>query len=169
MSFILRHKPDAIGLHLDEQGWASVDELIACAAKHGRELNHERIQEVVATNNKKRFALSENGTKIRASQGHSIQVDLGLEDRMPPQFLFHGTATRFLTAIEQQGLKPKGRQHVHLSSDYETAVSVGTRHGIPIVLQIKAKQMHADGAKFYLSENNVWLTDRVTPEYFRAT
>jgi putative RNA 2'-phosphotransferase len=166
LSYVLRHKPYEIGLPLDEQGWALVDELINAAMKHGTKLDYELIKEVVATNDKKRFALSEDGKKIRANQGHSIKVDLGLEATVPPQFLFHGTATRFMKAINQQGLKPSGRHHVHLSSDYKTALKVGIRHGIPVVLRIEAEQMLSDGAKFYVSENGVWLTDKVEPKYF---
>jgi len=166
MSYVLRHRPQAIGLHLDEQGWASVDELIKTAVSHGKPLTRTIIEEVVAKNNKKRFAFSADGTKIRASQGHSIPIDLGLTAVNPPHFLFHGTATKFMTSITQQGLKPRRRHHVHLSVDYETAVNVGSRHGTPIVLQVDAARMVADGFEFYLSENRVWLTDTVAPEYF---
>jgi len=166
LSYVLRHKPSEIGLYLDRHGWASVDELINAAMKHGTKLDHELIKEVVTTNDKKRFALSGDGKKIRANQGHSIKVDLGLEATAPPQFLFHGTATRFMKTINRQGLKPSGRHHIHLSTDYRTAVDVGMRHGIPVVLRIEAKKMYSDGAKFYLSENGVWLTDKVEPKYF---
>ncbi|MCP4701172.1 MAG: RNA 2'-phosphotransferase [Gammaproteobacteria bacterium] len=166
LSYVLRHKPHEIGLDLDGQGWASIDELINAAMKHGTKLDYELIKEVVATNDKKRFALSEDGKKIRANQGHSIKIELGLEAIVPPQFLFHGTATRFMKMIKQQGLKPCGRHHVHLSADYKTAIKVGMRHGIPVVLRIEAEQMYSDGAKFYVSENGVWLTDRVEPKYF---
>ena len=166
LSYVLRHKPYKIGLHLDEQGWASLDELIEAAIKHGTKLDPVQIKEVVVTNDKKRFALSEDGQKIRANQGHSIKVNLGLEVTMPPKFLFHGTATKFMKNINQQGLKPSGRHHVHLSSDYNTAVKVGERHGISVVLRIKAGQMFFDGEKLYVSENGVWLTDKVEPKYF---
>ena len=166
MSYVLRHRPQAIGLHLDEQGWAMVDELIETAVSHGKTLDRALINEVVAKNDKKRFAFSTDGTKIRASQGHSIPVDLGLTAVNPSPLLFHGTATKFMESIRQQGLEPRRRHHVHLSADYETAVKVGSRHGTAVVLQIDAAQMAADGFDFYLSENGVWLTDVVAPEYF---
>ncbi len=166
LSFVLRHKPEEINLHLDEQGWASVDELIDTARKHGKKLDQELIREVVATNDKKRFTLSKDGKKIRANQGHSINVDLGLKVTVPPQFLFHGTAERYLKSITQEGLKPSGRHHVHLSADYDTAIKVGMRHGRPVVLRIEAGLMNTDGAAFFLSENGVWLTDKVDPKYF---
>ena len=166
LSFVLRHNPQAIGLQLDEQGWASVDELIAAATERGTKLSREMIRDVVATNDKKRFALSEDGSRIRANQGHSVKVDLGLEPVTPPEFLFHGTATRFMTSIRTQGLKPSGRHHVHLSPDRETALKVGSRHGVPVILRVEAGRMHAEGAVFYRSENGVWLTDRVKPCFF---
>jgi len=166
LSYVLRHKPDAIGLRLDEEGWASVDELIARAGEGDQHLKRELIAEVVATNDKKRFSLSQDGSRIRANQGHSVKVDLGLAERTPPRFLYHGTATRFLKSIRPEGLKPSGRRHVHLSSDHDTAVVVGQRHGKPVVLKIEAARMCADGHKFYRSENGVWLTDSVPPGYF---
>ena len=168
LSLVLRHKPQTIGLELDDQGWASVDELIAAAGKQGTKLRSELIEEVVATNDKKRFALSEDGSRIRANQGHSVKVDLGLEPVAPPEFLYHGTATRFMASIRTQGLKPSGRHHVHLSPDRETAVKVGSRRGVPVVLRVEAGRMHAEGTVFYCSDNGVWLTDRVPPEFFEA-
>ena len=167
LSLVLRHRPQAVGLELDDQGWASVDELIAAAEKQGTKLSSELIEEVVATNDKKRFSLAEDGSRIRANQGHSIKVDLGLEPVPPPEFLYHGTATRFMTSIRAQGLKPSGRHHVHLSPDHETAVKVGSRHGVPVVLRVEAGRMHAEGTVFYCSANGVWLTDRVPPRHFR--
>jgi len=165
MSYVLRHQPQAIGLHLDEQGWADVDELIKTAVSHNKTIDRALIEKVVATNDKKRFALSPDGTKIRANQGHSIQVDLGLTAVNPPPHLFHGTAMKFMESITKQGLKPRRRHHVHLSADYETAIKVGSRHGTPVVLQIDTARMVADGVEFYLSANGVWLTDAVAPKY----
>lgn len=167
LSLVLRHKPGKIGLTLDSEGWAGIDELIRCANQHGKQLTKETIAHVVANNDKKRFALSEDGKRIRASQGHSINIDLGLEELTPPRFLYHGTATRFLESIQAQGLKSSGRQHVHLSGDRETAVKVGQRHGKPVVLVIDSERMHEDGYKFYRSANNVWLTDTVPTVYFK--
>jgi len=161
LSFVLRHQPQSIGLQLDEQGWVSLETLVDAARKHGKSLNQEQIRDIVARNDKQRFALSKDGSQIRANQGHSIAIDLGLKASEPPETLFHGTAKRFLPSILQTGLKPSGRHHVHLSADYDTAWKVGARHGSPVVLHIEAKLMHADGALFYRSDNGVWLTDNV--------
>ncbi len=161
LSLVLRHQPEVIGLSLDDAGWANVAELIELANKHKRPLTPELLQEVVLTNDKKRFAFSTDGSKIRASQGHSVVVDLELPVVTPPEFLYHGTATRFLESIKQQGLLPGSRQHVHLSADHATAIKVGQRHGKPIVLVVAALQMHESGYAFYYSENGVWLVAAV--------
>ncbi|HZY83380.1 MAG TPA: RNA 2'-phosphotransferase [Gemmataceae bacterium] len=161
LSLVLRHKPEEIGLALDEQGWADVDDLIGRANRHGVALTRELVERIVATNEKKRFALSADGAKIRANQGHSVEVDLGLEARQPPEVLFHGTATRFLPGIAEKGLLPGGRQHVHLSPDEPTAVTVGRRHGKPVVLRVRCGEMHRAGFAFYCAANGVWLTERV--------
>ncbi len=161
LSLVLRHKPDSIGLDLDEHGWADIDSLIERASRQGRTLTRAVIDEVVATNEKKRFAISDDGARIRASQGHSIAVDLELKAVMPPDMLFHGTATRFLTSIREHGLRPGNRQHVHLSKDEKTARIVGARHGEPIILGVRAAAMHRDGHRFFLSDNGVWLTGPV--------
>jgi putative RNA 2'-phosphotransferase len=150
---------------LDQQGWAQVDELLEKANAHGVSLTPELLREIVEQNDKRRFALSDDGRRIRANQGHSIQIALGLEPVEPPALLYHGTATRFVDSIRQTGLRPGKRQHVHLSTDEETATAVGRRHGKPIIIIIKAGEMHAAGHSFYLSANGVWLTDGVSPEY----
>jgi len=162
LSYILRHKPEAIGLTLDPQGWASVDDLIS---KSPKGLSREKIIHAVENNDKQRFILSDDGTHIRANQGHSISIDLGLKPSPPPDILFHGTATRFLEPILEQGLKKMNRQHVHLSADVETATKVGSRHGKPVILTLDTGSMLTDGHSFYISENGVWLTDRVPPQY----
>lgn len=162
LSYVLRHKPESIGLGLDPEGWASISELID---KASIPITLELLNEVVTTNDKKRFAISSDGLFIRANQGHSIKVDLGLEPKEPPEFLYHGTATRFLTSIKEKGLVPKNRQYVHLSIDQETAVKVGQRHGKPVVLTIPALQMHKHGHQFFQAQNGVWLTDNVPKEY----
>jgi putative RNA 2'-phosphotransferase len=165
LSLVLRHQPEAIGLRLDDQGWACVVELIDACNKFGTPLTREELEHIVATSDKKRFSFSPDGLYIRANQGYSIRVDLGFEPRQPPETLYHGTALRLLGRIQMEGLNKGARHHVHLSSDVLTAARVGSRHGKPIVLQIKSGQMYLDGYGFYLSENGVWLTDHVPPEY----
>ena len=166
LSLILRHKPEVIGIALDEHGWANVDELIAGIAADN-EFNRETLEEIVRTDSKQRYSFNEDGTLIRANQGHSIPVDVELEEFVPPEILWHGTAEKYVEAIDEQGLVPKSRLYVHLSRDLETAVSVGKRHGRPVVYQVKAGEMHRDGYKFYLSKNGVWLTKQVPVEYLR--
>jgi putative RNA 2'-phosphotransferase len=165
LSLVLRHKPETIGLSLDRRGWARVDELIAATNRAGVPLDQALLRQVVEQNDKQRFAFSDDGLRIRASQGHSLPVDLGLEPLAPPQFLYHGTATRFLNSIRRHGLIPRGRVHVHLSPDEPTALRVGKRHGKPVVLTVQAGRMHRDGFKFYRSANRVWLTQKVPVEY----
>ena len=165
MSLVLRHKPQEIGLALDENGWADVAELIARANLKGVRLTRNDLLTIVETNDKKRFALSEDGTRIRASQGHSVAVDLALSPVAPPARLFHGTASRFLESIRAQGLLRGRRQHVHLSPDEATATKVGQRHGKPVVLQVLSGKMHQAGRQFFHSANGVWLTDHVPAEY----
>ncbi len=165
LSLVLRHKPETIGLSLDQGGWAQVDELLAVANRAGVSLDKELLQQVVEQNDKQRFAFNQDHLRIRANQGHSIPVVLDLESLLPPELLFHGTATRFITSIKRQGLIPKGRRHVHLSPDELTAVNVGQRHGKSIVLTIQASLMYEHGFQFYRSANGVWLTEKVPVEY----
>ncbi len=165
LSYVLRHRPDRIGLALDTKGWAGVEDLLAQLAAHGHPLDRALLERVVAGNDKQRFAFSEDGTRIRASQGHSVQVDLALAPAVPPPVLYDGTASRFLKSILAEGLHAAARHHVHLSADVETAKRVGTRHGFPAVLRVDAAHMHADGMVFYRSDNGVWLTHAVLPRY----
>ncbi|WP_257166386.1 RNA 2'-phosphotransferase [Bradyrhizobium sp. SRS-191] len=165
LSLVLRHQPEAIGLVLDSQGWAVIDDLIARAVAAGTAFSRADLDHVVATSDKKRFTVSEDGQRIRAAQGHSVAVELGLTSREPPAVLYHGTATRFVDAIMAEGLKPQSRQQVHLSADVATATNVGRRHGKPIVLQVDSAAMHRAGLKFFIADNGVWLTDHVPPEY----
>jgi putative RNA 2'-phosphotransferase len=165
LSFILRHRPDSVGLVLDANGWAEVNVLLGALQVHGKAIDRALLERVVAGNDKQRFAFSPDGTRIRASQGHSIQVDLGLQPAPPPDVLYHGTASRFLKAILASGLHARGRQHVHLSADADTARRVGARHGFPAVLRVDARRMREDGLVFWLSDNQVWLTDAVLPRY----
>ena len=166
LSFVLRHKPDAIGITLDREGWVDISTLIAAAANDGKQLDADLILAVVASNVKKRFAISADGLCIRAVQGHSaVSVDIEFVAKRPPELLYHGTATRFLESIHAKGLLPGSRQYVHLSQDEQTAIGVGRRHGKPVVLKIKALLMHEQGFKFFQSENDVWLTE-VVPTTF---
>ncbi|OXA94949.1 RNA 2'-phosphotransferase [Flavobacterium hercynium] len=165
LSLVLRHSPEKIGLKLDENGWADVAELIAKCNKKGQKLNPELLDYVVENNDKKRFAYSDDKTKIRASQGHSISVELNLAETEPLDFLYHGTVGKFMESIRNEGLKKMSRQHVHLSKDKETAIKVGSRRGAPQILTIRSGAMFKDGFKFYLSDNNVWLTDEVPAKY----
>ncbi len=167
LSLVLRHKPEAIGLTLDDSGWADVRDLLERASASGRDLTLADIEEVVATNDKKRFVFSPDGSCIRASQGHSVEVDLGLAPVVPPERLYHGTVERFLDSIRSRGLILAQRRHVHLSADRETASRVGQRRGRPLVLEIAAGAMHAKGSEFFCSDNGVWLTVQVPPKYIR--
>lgn len=165
MSLILRHAPDEIGLVLDENGWADVDALIAKAAQKGVLFSSKELEEVVVTNDKQRFAYNADKSRIRANQGHSIDVELQLEAKEPPETLYHGTVLKFIGSIKDQGLKKMSRQHVHLSVDRLTAEKVGSRRGDAIILVVRSREMSADGFEFFLSENGVWLTDQVPVKY----
>lgn len=165
LSLVLRHQPEVIGVTLDPQGWVAVDELIARAADKGQVLTRDLIARVVDENDKQRFALSEDGTRIRANQGHSVDVDLALEPQEPPETLYHGTAARNLDSIERAGLRRGQRQYVHLSADPATARAVGQRHGKPVVLRVAAGAMARDGHRFFRSANGVWLAESVPPAY----
>jgi len=165
LSLVLRHRPEVVGLALDRNGWVDIDVLVEGCRAHGMAISRETIEAVVATNAKRRFAMSEDGRRIRASQGHSLEVDLGYEPAEPPETLFHGTVSARLPAILTSGLRRMGRQHVHLSPDAATARTVGQRRGKPVVLRIAAARMHRDGHVFCLSANGVWLTDHVPPAY----
>lgn len=167
LSYVLRHHPEAIGLELDANGWASVDELLAAWRRHKHPISLEELEEVVATSDKKRFSLSPDRRRIRANQGHSVSVDLGLEPLEPPELLYHGTVHGVLDSIHRNGLVRGRRHHVHLSGNPETARRVGRRRGKPVVLVVEAGRMRADGSTFYRSENRVWLTESVPPEYLR--
>lgn len=165
LSYVLRHRPETIGLELDESGWARVDELLTAAQRAGVSLNEEQLRQVVEQSDKKRFAFSEDGLRIRADYGHSIPVELGLQPVAPPEFLYHGTARRFVASIRRQGLRRRGRNCVHLSPDEHTAIGVGKRHGKPVILVVQARRMHGSGFTFYRSESGIWLTEGVPAEY----
>ena len=168
LSLVLRHQPQALGIQLDQEGWAVVDELLQKMQQKGMQVDLPKLQEVVATNDKQRFAFNPDGTKIRASQGHSILVELGLLPMTPPALLYHGTAKQHIDPILKEGLQRRNRQYVHLSTDIATAMKVGQRHGQPVVLLVKSGRMHELGYHFYLSANGVWLTDSVPPQFLEV-
>ena len=164
LSLILRHKPETIGIKLDEHGWADVSELISGISKT-RPFDMKMLEEIVRTDNKQRYSFNENKTLIRANQGHSIPVDVELEKKTPPEFLYHGTGEKFVSSIDKEGLLSKSRLYVHLSKDTETAVKVGSRHGKPVVYRVAAGKMADKGYEFILSVNGVWLVKAVPAEY----
>ncbi len=166
IALVLRHKPGELGLTMDSHGWVETKALIE-KLNERQPFDMGMLEEIVRTDNKQRYSFNSDKTRIRANQGHSIPVDLELLPQTPPKMLYHGTATRFMVSIEQQGLKPMQRQYVHLSDNLETAVNVGKRHGAPLVYVIDAEAMQKAGYVFYCSENGVWLTDSVPPEYLK--
>ncbi len=167
LSWVLRHHPEAISSQLDQNGWTDVNNLIEKSNNYGVEFDRVILDHIVATNFKKRFAFNDTLDKIRASQGHSIEIDLGYKNEKPPEILFHGTAEKFVQSILDTGLEKRSRQHVHLSSDLETALKVGQRHGKPFVFTVFAEQMYNDNFQFYLSDNGVWLTENVPTKYLK--
>lgn len=164
ISLVLRHKPETIGITLDEHGWANVDELIAGISKT-QPFTKEMLEELVSTDDKKRYSFNEDKTLIRANQGHSIPVDVELEEVKPPKQLYHGTGEKFVPSIDRQGLISKSRLYVHLSKDVDTAIKVGKRHGKPFVYIVNSEKMFEQGYKFFLSANGVWLTKKVPVEF----
>ncbi len=165
MSYLLRHRPDDAGLVLDAQGWADVDLVLAALASKGSSLTRADLARIVAGDDKRRYALSEDGTRVRANQGHSVDVELDLPPAEPPSVLYHGTAERALASILATGLERRARHHVHLSAVVATARAVGGRHGRPVVLRVDAARMRAEGWTFYRSANDVWLVDAVPAAY----
>ena len=166
ISLILRHRPDTIGISLDEHGWASVEELLAGISKT-QYIDMEMLEKIVKTDSKQRYSFNEDKTLIRANQGHSIDVDVELPKKQPPVILYHGTGEKYVTSIDEQGLIPKSRLYVHLSGDEATATIVGSRHGRPVVYEILASQMYHDGYEFFQSVNGVWLTKSVPVQYLK--
>ncbi len=166
ISLILRHKPEVINIQLDEHGWANVKDLIE-GVSESYDFNMSMLEEIVRTDEKQRYSFNEDKTLIRANQGHSIPVDVELEEAIPPEFLWHGTAKKYVDSINATGLIPKSRLYVHLSKDIETAITVGKRHGEVVIYQIASKKMYESGYKFYLSKNGVWLTERVPDIYLK--
>lgn len=168
ISLILRHKPETIGISLDEHGWADVQKLIeGVNSAGGHFLDMDSLEDIVRTDEKQRYSFNEDHTLIRANQGHSIPVDVELEEKVPPNVLWHGTGEKYVASIDEQGLIPRGRLYVHLSSDTETAKKVGSRHGKPVIYQIDCSQMVKDGFTFFLSANKIWLTKEVPARYLK--
>lgn len=168
LSLTLRHQPETIGLTLDPAGWTDLSELVTKTRAHGKAITEDDVRRIAANCEKQRFTLSPDGLRIRAAQGHSVAVELGLTPVTPPDTLFHGTATRFADAIRAEGLKPQSRQQVHLSGDEETALRVGQRHGKPIIFRVAAGRMQTEGFHFYQADNGVWLTDIVPPDFLET-
>lgn len=165
MSLILRHKPEVIEITLDEHGWASVNDLICGIEKNNPGFNMDILEQIVKTDNKQRYSFNDDKSLIRANQGHSVNVDVELKEKEPPEYLYHGTGEKYIKSINQDGLIPKSRLYVHLSKDIKTAENVVKRHGKEVVYRIDSRQMYRDGYKFYLSENGVWLTKKVPVKY----
>ena len=168
LSLVLRHKPEVIDLNLDEHGWVDVKILLDKMKENRRPISKETLRAIVSTNDKQRFAFNDTETRIRANQGHSIEIELNYSPLQPPDILYHGTAHRNKASIFENGLQKGKRHHVHLSKDVDTAINVGKRHGIPIVLEVLAKNMYEKGHNFYCSDNGVWLTDHIHPKYLRS-
>lgn len=169
LSLVLRHQPETIGIELDQNGWTYVDILLEKSNSYGIKLNTETLKYIVETNSKKRFAFNDTFDRIRASQGHSVEIELGYTSKKPPEILYHGTSEKSVPSILDTGLKKQSRQQVHLSADFETAIKVGQRHGKPFVFKVLAEQMYNDKFEFFISDNGVWLTDNVPTKYLKQS
>lgn len=168
LSLILRHKPETIGIELDKNGWANTEELLDKINRDETVMDFELLKEIVETNDKKRFLFDVDYSRIKANQGHSIEIELGLQAVTPPEYLYHGTATRNLESILVTGINKGSRHHVHLSEDIETATKVGQRYGKPVILKVRSAEMYKEGIAFYKTANNVWLTDFVSVEFIEV-
>jgi putative RNA 2'-phosphotransferase len=169
LSYVLRHRPDSVGLELETNGWVGVEVLLLAFERSGQTISLEALKHVVADNDKQRFEFSADGSLIRARQGHSVEVDLGYQPAIPPDVLYHGTAIHNLDSIFENGLLKGKRHHVHLSTNKETMIRVGMRHGKPVLLSVDATQMHKDGRQFFVTGNDVWLTECVPPKYITVS
>lgn len=167
LSLVLRHQPETIGIELDQNGWTDVDTLLKKSNAYGIRLDNETLKHIVETNSKKRFAFNDTFDRIRASQGHSVEIELGYTSQKPPEILYHGTGEKSVQSILDTGLEKQSRQQVHLSADLETAIKVGQRHGKPFVFKVLAEQMFNDKFEFFISDNGVWLTDNVPTKYLK--
>lgn len=169
LSLVLRHKPETIGIALDDNGWTDVAILLNKMSESGTPISMDVLRHIVDTNPKKRFAFSDTCDRIRANQGHSVDIELGYQTQLPPEILFHGTGVNSVEAILSSGLQKMQRHHVHLSTDIDTAKNVGQRHGKPAIFKVLAEQMYKDGFAFYMSDNGVWLTGEVPAKYLELT
>lgn len=167
ISLVLRHRPEVIGIQPDPQGWVDIDHLLLQCQTSGKPIDRPTLEAIVDTNNKQRYRISEDGLRIRAQQGHSIPVELDYRPQVPPEQLFHGTATQYIDSILKQGLLRQKRHHVHLSADVDTATQVGSRHGQVVILRVDSAQMHRDGHEFFCTPNGVWLTAAVPAKYLK--
>lgn len=165
LSLILRHKPDLVGIEIQEEGWVKVESLLEKCAEFGRPISKETLRIIVESDEKQRYSFKDDGEYIRANQGHSIDVDMSFKEESPPIILYHGTARKNIESIKRQGLTKQNRQYVHLSKDFHTARTVGSRHGTSVVYNVKAYEMSKQGYKFFLSENGIWLTEWVPTNY----
>ena len=165
MSLVLRHQPEKINIILDKNGWTDVAIFLSQMNTKGFSVDMKKLEEIISINEKQRFALNDTKDKIRANQGHSVEIDLGLSPTEPPQILYHGTSQNAISSIKEQGITKQNRQHVHLSAQMETAINVGSRHGKVVVLTVRALEMHQNGEIFYISDNGVWLTDMIETKY----
>ncbi|MCG8573640.1 MAG: RNA 2'-phosphotransferase [Flavobacteriales bacterium] len=169
LSLILRHNPGKVGIKLDKNGWVKVDELLLKINTKGIRITFEELEFIVDTNNKKRFGFNEDKSMIRANQGHSVEIDLGYEAKIPPTVLYHGTGEKYVNSILESGIQKRNRHHVHLSKDVETAKMVGQRHGKPFIFEILTEAMVHDGFVFFESKNGVWLTEEIPVNYLKRS
>jgi putative RNA 2'-phosphotransferase len=167
LSLVLRHQPELIGIELDQNGWVDVNDLLQKSNDYGQQFDRHILNHIVNTNSKKRFAFNETFDKIRASQGHSLTIELGYTNQKPPTLLFHGTSEKSVQSILSNGLEKRSRHHVHLSTNMEIALKVGQRHGKPVLFKVFSEQMFNDNYSFFISDNDVWLTECVPPKYLK--
>lgn len=165
LSLVLRHQPEAIGIELDESGWIGTETLLSAMARNGNQFSRETLELVVRTNDKQRFSFNDDGTRIRANQGHSLKIELGYQAAVPPEILYHGTPQQFVDVIAREGLNKMKRHHVHLHANQETGLTVGRRRGKPVLLEVRAHEMHLANFEFFVTPNDVWLTDHVPVQY----
>lgn len=168
-SQILRHRPELIGIELEDGGWTDTEEFLEKISKYkkGDLITFPELEYVVENNDKQRFSFNEDKTKIRANQGHSTNVEMNYQPKTPPPILYHGTAIKNIDSILKNGILKGNRQYVHLSADIETATKVGSRHGKAYIFTVETLKMHEAGLEFYCSDNGVWMADFVPVEFLK--